>query len=98
MWVTSTALTSGSPSRALLTAAGSTAAPGSKLSILTSAPYRDAISPNLSPKYPMLVQSTRSPGDSVLTMAASIAPVPEEVRMKRSPSVLKTRLSLSVTR
>ena len=46
----------------------------------------------------MLVQSTRSPGDSVLTMAASIAPVPEEVRTKTSPSVLNTRFSPSVTR
>ena len=35
----------------------------------------------LDPKAPTLAQSTLSPGDSVLTTAASIAPVPEEVRI-----------------
>jgi hypothetical protein len=41
--------------------------------------------------------STRSPADSVLTSAASHAPVPEDGKMKTSASVLNTRFMPSST-
>ena len=51
-----------------------------------------------SPKLPIVTPRTRSPGESVLTTAASIAPVPEDVRTYRSFSVWKARLRLAVVR
>ena len=87
LWVTRTALTPGSPWRAVLSASTSTASPAGNLSVVTSAPKISAICPNRSPKEPIVAQMTLSPGERVLTIAASIAPVPEEVRMKTSPLV-----------
>ena len=61
------------------TASRSAALPSSKLSLSTSAPYASAISANLSPKTPIIIDKTLSPGEIVFTTAASIAPVPEAV-------------------
>ena len=71
--------------------------PGSKLSISTSAPNLFAISPKRFPNEPIDAQSTLSPMDKVLAMAASIPPVPDEDKINMSFWVAKTVLSRSVT-
>ena len=57
-----------------------------------------AISPKRSPKKPIDRFRTLSPGDSVFTTAASIAPVPEAVSTYTSLSVSKTLRIPSLTR
>jgi hypothetical protein len=52
--------------------------------------------PQRSPNLPALRVRTLSPGDRVFTTAVSMAPVPDEVRMKRSSLVPKTIFSISV--
>ena len=65
--------------RTFATASGSAAVPSGKSSRVTSAPYASAISANRLPNTPMTRDKTLSPGDSVLTTAVSMLPVPEEV-------------------
>ena len=55
----------------------------------TSMPQRAAICRHSVAKWPVSTISTLSPGDSVLTIAASQAPVPEEGKMITGPEVLK---------
>ena len=52
-------------------------------------PQRAAICRHSVAKWPVSTISTLSPGDSVLTIAASQAPVPEEGKMITGPEVLK---------
>ena len=54
------------------------------------------MSTNRSPNAPAVAAITRSPGDKVLTMEASRAPVPDAVRMNRSFLVMKTCFNCSV--
>ena len=74
------------------------AVPQGNSSVTTSAPNTDAISPKRSPKEPAVAHITLSPGDRVLTIAASIAPVPDAVSTQTSFSVSNTCFSPSVTR
>ncbi len=85
--VSSTALYGPEDARWRASASGSAGVPHSKSSFSTSAPKMVAIFANRSPNEPMLTARTRSPGESVLTTAASIAPDPEPVRRKTSPEV-----------
>ena len=96
--VTSTVVTSGSSFSACRICSGMATSPSGNFSSLTLAPYADAILRKRSPKLPMVTPRTRSPGESVLTTAASIAPVPDDVRTYRSFSVWKARLRLAVVR
>ena len=65
---------------------------------MTSAPNSSAISPKRSPNTPTHTFTTLSPGDSVFTIAASIAPVPDDVIMYRSFFVSNTCFTPSVVR
>ena len=98
LWVTRTADISGSASRTRRSSSTSTAVPWGKFTIVTSAPNISAILPKRSPNEPMDAHTTFSPGERVLTTAASIAPVPDEVRMNTSFLVRNTCRSPSVTR
>ena len=51
----------------------------------TSMPQRAAICRHSVAKWPVSTISTLSPGDSVLTIAASQAPVPEDGKMMTGP-------------
>ena len=77
----STALVSGFDFNNLRRSSGLAAVPGGKLNTLTFAPNLFAISPKRSPKLPIVTHITLSFGESVFETVASIAPVPEEVRM-----------------
>src|SRR6266704_1749545 len=55
----------------------------------TSMPKRPAICRHNVAKWPVSTIRTLSPGDSVLTIAASQAPVPDEGKMTTGPAVLK---------
>ena len=88
----------GLDSSAIRTAPGSAASPHSTSSLVTSAPYAWAIFANRSPKAPMLMASTGSPGDKVLTIAASRPPVPAQVRTTISLRVPKKGWIRLVTR
>ena len=59
----------------------------------TSMPQRAAICRHRVAKWPVSTISTLSPGDSVLTIAASQAPVPEEGKMMTGPAVWKICLA-----
>ena len=72
-------LQSGMSARACATSSGSAAFPSGNSSRVTSAPYASAISAKRLPNTPITRDSTLSPGDSVLTTAVSMLPVPEEV-------------------
>ena len=96
MWVTRTTLTDGFSFRASLIASGSMASPQVAVSLTTDAPYTSANWANLSPKTPMDTDSTTSPGEIVLTTAASMPPVPAVVSIRTSCSVWNTRLRFSV--
>ena len=98
LWVTKTALMSGFSARALRMASGSAGVPHVAVSRVTDAPNASAICASRSPNTPMVTQSTWSPGERTLTTAASMAPVPDPVRISTSPLVLKTSFSLSVQR
>ena len=74
----------------------STSCPASNDSIVTLAPKFLAISPNRSPKFPILAQSTLSPGESVFVIAASSAPVPDAVSIYISLDVQNIFLRFSV--
>ena len=52
-------------------------------------PKRAAICRHSVAKWPVSTISTLSPGDSVLTIAASQAPVPDEGKMTTGPAVWK---------
>ena len=95
--VTITDVMSGSAFSASRSVSRSIASPKGKLSVLTSAPYADAMSVNLLPNTPIVALMTLSPGDMVFTTAASIADVPDPVMIHTSPSVSNTRFSRSVT-
>ena len=97
LWVTSTALIFVSFWRAWRTASASTALPHSKRRGITSAPNCSAIEAKRSPKTPLNTDNTLSPGDRVLTMAASKPPVPELVSKKMSFLVWNNCFSLAVT-
>ena len=81
LWATNTAFTAGFAFRQSRSTSVSTALPKGNSNAVTSAPNASAICPNRLPNTPMVTFSTLSPGESVFTMAASIAPVPEAVRM-----------------
>ena len=85
--VSSTARYGGASARRAASAAGSAASPHSTSKRSTCAPKACAMSANRSPKPPMMTASTRSPGERLLTMAASIAPEPEPVMSTMSPWV-----------
>src|SRR5262245_15880153 len=90
---TRTALISGRVRSASATRAGGTVSPnGARRSTATS-PYAFARSAQRSANLPARTMATVSPGESVLTTAASIAPVPEHVRGITSCAVWKIRLS-----
>ena len=76
LWTTMTAAMSGSSSAA--TRSGSTPWRQSPSTHFTDSPSRSAIARHSVAKWPVSKASTRSPGDSVLTSAASHAPVPDE--------------------
>ena len=59
----------------------------------TSMPQRAAICRHSVAKWPVSTISTLSPGDSVLTIAASQAPVPEDGNMITGPLVLEDLLA-----
>ncbi|MGY3457587.1 hypothetical protein ACVWW5_003037 [Bradyrhizobium sp. LM3.4] len=70
--------------------------PGTKS---TSMPNRPAIWRHRVAKWPVSTISTLSPGDSVLTIAASQAPVPDEGKITTGPAVWKIfRLPSSTAR
>ena len=71
------------------TSSGAAAQPHSAATRSTFAPYASAIFANRSPNAPIETPSTRSPGDSVLTTAASRPPVPAQDRIAMSPVVPK---------
>src|SRR5439155_8104376 len=75
--------------RASTTAVASAAWPHGTSSLVTSAPYVEAIFANRSPNEPMLTPRTLSPGESVLTIAASSPPVPALERSTMSFAVPK---------
>ena len=79
LWTTMTARMSRFVSAARISAARSGSAPWrqSPSTHWTSSPRRSAIARHNVAKWPVSNASTRSPGDSVLTSAASHAPVPE---------------------
>ena len=52
-------------------------------------PQRPAICRHRVAKWPVSTIKTLSPGESVLTIAASQAPVPEEGKIRTGPDVLK---------
>jgi hypothetical protein len=85
LWVMRTARYGSAPASRSRRTSGSAAVPHSKSRTSTAAPKADAMWANRSPNEPMLTASTRSPGDRVLTMAASMAPDPEPVSRKTSP-------------
>ena len=62
-----------------------------------ASPRRSANCRHRLAKCPVSYISTRSPGDKVLTRAASQAPVPEAGKMTTGPAVLKIRLTPSST-
>ena len=94
--VTMTALVFGLSSSVLRRMSRSIASPKGNESVTTSAPNTEAMSVNRLPKTPIVALITLSPGDSVLTTAASIAAVPDPVIIQTSPSVSNTRFNLSV--
>jgi hypothetical protein len=60
-------------------------------------PYARARSSQRSPNFPARTTATLSPAESVLTTAASIAPVPEHASGTTSALVWKRRLSAART-
>src|SRR5262245_46161172 len=98
LWVTRTALRPGIADAACATSAGSGASPHSTSRRVTDAPYTSAIFANRSPNAPIVTASTGSPGDSVLTIAASSPPVPAQVRRMTSWRVPKEGFIASGTR
>ncbi|MBA7476200.1 hypothetical protein ES707_11582 [subsurface metagenome] len=97
LWVTSTALTSDSLLRDFRISSTSAALPHSEFRGITSAPNFWAMAAKRSPKTPIDTASTLSPGDKVLTTAASRPPVPDPVSRKTSFLVWNSCFSLSVT-
>ena len=87
-----TALRPGIAAAASRTAAAVAASPHSTSSFVTAAPYTSAIFANRSPNAPMVTARTGSPGESVLTTAASRAPVPAHVSMMTSCCGAEERL------
>ncbi len=75
---TITAAIDGSERRTAATLSGSTPWRQSPGTQSTSRPSRSAIAFHSVAKWPVSKASTRSPGDSVLTSAASQAPVPDD--------------------
>ena len=61
------------------TSSGSANSPYSNEILIVSHPYASEISANLSPNHPIDIDKILSPGDVVLTIAVSIAPVPDAV-------------------
>jgi hypothetical protein len=59
-------------------------------------PYALPIPAQRSPKFPATQASILSPGERMLTRAASIAPVPDEARIRTSSSVRKNDLRPAV--
>ena len=96
LWVTDTALTSGLSFRHFLRTSRSIVSPKGKSRVITSAPNAEAMSVKRFPKTPTVALTNLSPGERVLTTAASMAAVPEPVMTHTSPSVSNTRLSRSV--
>ena len=79
LWTTSTARSScavSATSRASTCAMGTPSPYGTSI-CSTSTPYAAAVFAKPVEKWPLTTASTRSPGDSVLTIAASHAPVPD---------------------
>src|SRR6202171_2898975 len=80
------------------TSSGDTGSPQRTSTRSTSIPNLSVTSANFSAKMPLLNASTRSPGLSVLTTAASHAPVPEPAHSAMRPSsVPKTRRRFATT-
>ncbi len=71
--------------------------PNGAVTSMMSRPYAVAISSQRSPNFPARATTTVSPADSVLTSAASIAPVPEHASGITSVDVWNSRLSPSRT-
>ena len=77
LWTTITAAIDGSCRSTAATLSGSTPWRQSPSTQSTSSPNRSAIARQSVAKWPVSKASTRSPGESVLTSAASHAPVPD---------------------
>ncbi len=99
LWTTQTALISCAVSSASFasTAAGSTPWRQSPSTNSGFRPRRSASSHHRVANCPVSNISTRSPGDSTLTSAASHAPVPEDGKMNTSSFVLKMPFIASST-
>ena len=78
LWTTMTAAIRGSSRRISSAASGSAPWRQSPGTHTTSSPSRSAIARQSVAKWPVSNASTRSPGESVLTSAASHAPVPDD--------------------
>ena len=97
LWTTMTALIACSPSslRRCSITAGSTASRQSPGSNATSSPSLSATPRHSVANWPLSNASTRSPGDRVLTSAASHAPVPDDGYMTTFPAVPNSVFSRS---
>jgi hypothetical protein len=89
---TKTALISGSLSRAAFTVSGETASPQPASSTVTFIPCALPSCAQRSPKLPATHATILSPGERRFTIAASIAPVPDEARIRTSSLVRKNSL------
>ena len=91
LWTTITALMACAASSASLASiwAGSAPRRQSPATKSTSIPKRPAIWRHRVAKWPVSTIRTLSPGESVLTIAASQAPVPDEGKMTTGPEVWK---------
>ena len=78
LWTTITAAMTVGVAAPPRTTSGSTPWRQSPSTHSTSSPSRSAIARHSVAKWPVSKASTRSPGDSVLTSAASHAPVPDD--------------------
>ena len=91
MWTTITALMARAVSCASRASIAAGSAPWRQSPGMnsTSMPQRAAMFRHSVAKWPVSTISTLSPGDSVLTIAASHAPVPDEGKMMTGPEVWK---------
>jgi hypothetical protein len=78
LWITITARIEGSARSMAAAVSGSAPWRQSPGTQATSRPSRSAIARHSVAKWPVSKASTRSPGESVLTSAASQAPVPDD--------------------
>ena len=93
----STALMPGVVFSASATRSGETVSPYGAVTSTTSTPKARHRSSQRSPNLPALTTTTVSPGESVLTTAASMAPVPEHASGMTSWEVCTRRLSPAST-